>query len=42
VQHELLRPASRDLKDLSVDEALGGFERLLRYLPVPPRTANLR
>jgi len=29
-QHELLRPASADLSDLSVDEALAGFERLVR------------
>jgi ADP-heptose:LPS heptosyltransferase len=42
VPHELLRPASRDLKDLSVDEALAGFERLLRDLPVPSQTADLR
>jgi ADP-heptose:LPS heptosyltransferase len=42
VPHELLRPASRDLKDLSVEEALAGFERLARDLPVSPQTANLR
>jgi heptosyltransferase III len=29
-KHELLRPESRDLKDLSVDQALAGFERLGR------------
>jgi heptosyltransferase-3 len=28
VRHELLQPGSRDLKDLSVAEALAGFERL--------------
>ena len=28
VRHELLQPPSRDLKDLSVEEALAGFERL--------------
>jgi heptosyltransferase-3 len=32
--HELLRPQSRDLKDLSVDQALAGFERLAG--PRPP------
>jgi ADP-heptose:LPS heptosyltransferase len=33
--HELLQPASRDLKDLSVDQALAGFERLVRDYPLP-------
>jgi ADP-heptose:LPS heptosyltransferase len=28
-RHELLRPPSRDLRDLSVEDALAGFERLL-------------
>jgi ADP-heptose:LPS heptosyltransferase len=37
VPHELLRPASRDLKDLSVDEALAGFERLVRASPLSHR-----
>jgi ADP-heptose:LPS heptosyltransferase len=33
--HELLQPESRDLKDLGVDQALAGFERLARdpFLP---------
>ena len=31
--HELLQPASRDLKDLGVDQALAGFERLMRDCP---------
>jgi ADP-heptose:LPS heptosyltransferase len=31
--HELLQPQSRDLRDLSVEEALEGFERLLRAQP---------
>jgi len=37
VPHELLRPSSRDLKDLSVEQAIMGFERLLaaRRLPHP-------
>ncbi len=34
VPHVLLQPASRDLADLSVDEALAGFERL-ETLPGP-------
>jgi len=42
VPHELLRPPSRDLKDLSVEQALAGFERLIRGLPVPSPEANLR
>lgn len=42
VRHELLRPASRDLKDLSVEEALAGFERLLRDLPARSPTAIVR
>lgn len=33
--HELLQPASRDLKDLSVEQALAGFERLLSARPLP-------
>jgi ADP-heptose:LPS heptosyltransferase len=33
VPHELLRPASRDLRDLSVDDALDGFERLVKSAP---------
>jgi len=33
--HELLQPASRDLKDLSVAEALDGFERLVQAHPSP-------
>ena len=33
--HELLQPVSRDLKDLSVEQALAGFERLLRARPLP-------
>jgi len=33
--HELLQPASRDLKDLSVVQALSGFERLWRARPLP-------
>jgi ADP-heptose:LPS heptosyltransferase len=35
--HELLRPASGDVRDLSVDDALIGFERLLRSAPSSPR-----
>ena len=36
--HELLQPASRDLKDLSVEQAMAGFERLISaYSPVPVR-----
>ena len=42
VPHELLRPPSRDLKDLSVEQALAGFERLIRGLPVASPEANLR
>jgi len=42
VRHELLRPASRDLNDLSVEEALAGFERLLRDLPASSPTAGVR
>jgi len=42
VPHELLRPASRDLKDLSVDEALAGYERLSSRLNASPSTATLR
>jgi ADP-heptose:LPS heptosyltransferase len=33
--HELLQPVSRDLKDLSVEQAMAGFERLLRAWPLP-------
>jgi ADP-heptose:LPS heptosyltransferase len=33
--HELLQPLSRDLKDLSVEQAMAGFERLLRAWPLP-------
>ncbi len=33
--HELLQPASRDLADLTVEEALAGFERLWRARPLP-------
>jgi ADP-heptose:LPS heptosyltransferase len=33
--HELLQPVSRDLKDLSVEQAIAGFERLLRARPLP-------
>ena len=32
--HELLQPPSRNLRDLSVEEALSGFERLLRAAPL--------
>ena len=32
--HELLQPASRDLSDLTVEEALAGFERLWRARPL--------
>ena len=32
--HELLQPASRDLADLTVEEALAGFERLWRARPL--------
>ena len=35
--HELLRPPSRDLRDLSVEEATAGFERLLRAAPFSRR-----
>lgn len=35
--HELLRPDSRDLRDLSVADALAGFERLVRSAPSPSR-----
>jgi ADP-heptose:LPS heptosyltransferase len=35
--HELLQPPSRDLQDLSVEEALAGFERLLRSAPFSSR-----
>ena len=34
VPHVLLQPASRDLGDLSVEEALSGFERLETF-PAP-------
>ena len=34
--HELLQPPTRDLKDLSVEQALAGFERLLRAVPLQP------
>jgi heptosyltransferase-3 len=34
--HELLQPESRDLKDLDVDQALAGFERLVLDCPFPP------
>jgi ADP-heptose:LPS heptosyltransferase len=34
VPYELLQPPSRDLKDLSVEQALGGFERLIRAHPL--------
>ncbi len=33
--HELVQPASRDLKDLSVAQAAAGFERLWRARPLP-------
>jgi ADP-heptose:LPS heptosyltransferase len=33
--HELLQPASRDLADLTVEEALAGFERLWRARALP-------
>jgi len=33
--HELLQPASRDLADLTVEEALAGFERLWRARTLP-------
>jgi len=33
--HELLQPVSRDLKDLSAEQAIAGFERLLRAWPLP-------
>lgn len=33
--HELLQPASGDLKDLSVEQAMAGFERLLCARPLP-------
>jgi ADP-heptose:LPS heptosyltransferase len=33
--HELVQPASRDLSDLTVEEALAGFERLWRARPLP-------
>jgi len=35
--HELLRPPSRDLLDLSVEDAVAGFGRLLRSAPFSPR-----
>lgn len=35
--HELLRPSSRNLRDLSVEDALAGFERLLKSSPSSPR-----
>jgi heptosyltransferase-3 len=34
--HELLRPPSRDLRDLRVEEAVEGFGRLLRSVPFAP------
>jgi ADP-heptose:LPS heptosyltransferase len=33
--HELVQPVSRDLKDLSVEQAVAGFERLWRARPPP-------
>jgi ADP-heptose:LPS heptosyltransferase len=33
--HELVQPASQDLKDLSVVQAVSGFERLWRARPLP-------
>jgi ADP-heptose:LPS heptosyltransferase len=42
VPHELLRPESRDLKDLSVEQALAGFERLVRRIPVAVSATDLR
>jgi ADP-heptose:LPS heptosyltransferase len=35
--HELLQPPSRELRDLSVEEALAGFERLVRSAPFSSR-----
>lgn len=35
--HELLRPPSRELRNLSVEEAVAGFERLLRSVPFSSR-----
>ena len=32
--HELVRPESRDLKDLSVERAVAGFERLWGSRPL--------
>jgi len=34
IPHELLQPQSRDLKDLSVEQALAGFERLEKIPPL--------
>jgi ADP-heptose:LPS heptosyltransferase len=34
--HELVQPESRDLKDLDVDQALAGFERLVLDCPLLP------
>jgi heptosyltransferase III len=34
--HELLRPASRRVGDLSVEDALAGYERLLKSAPYSP------
>jgi ADP-heptose:LPS heptosyltransferase len=36
-QHELLRPESRDVRDLAVADALARFERLVRSAPSPSR-----
>jgi len=33
--HELLQPASRSLRDLSVEQAVAGFERLMHVRPLP-------
>ena len=35
--HELLRPSTRDLSDLSVEDALAGFERLVKSTPSSSR-----
>jgi heptosyltransferase-3 len=35
--HELLRPATRDLRDLGVEQAVEGFERLVKSAPFAPR-----
>jgi len=35
VPYELLQPPSRDLKDLSIEQAIAGFERLLRARSLP-------